>query len=40
MIKKQKKELRNKESNTLEKFEEILKPRTLDREALFCESES
>jgi hypothetical protein len=33
-------ETRNKESNTLEKFGENLKPQTLDREALFYESES
>jgi hypothetical protein len=32
--------LNNKESNTLEKFEEVLKPRTLVGEALFREGEN
>jgi hypothetical protein len=37
---KKKQELKDKASNTLENLEQNLKPRTLDREALFCEGES
>jgi hypothetical protein len=36
---KQKQEVRDKESNTLEKFGEHLKPQTLDHRALFREGE-